>query len=543
MLNTLRKPAALFAILMIGFALRCYNLTFPSIGYHNMKENEYLSIAQEMMRTGDLFHAKIYYYDAFEAPSGDKGHTQSSIMPYQIMATWSLLGENLWGPRMVNVVFGVLALAALYGISILLFSDVRFALTSTFIAAILPISLFFSRYIMPDSPALFFMLLGSMFYVRYALRRKNYDLFIGSSVLSLALFYKPSFLIGAVPFLFLIPYREILKGGRKALLPAALALGPYAAAVSLAVWMQNSGFWELARIDPKRLLEVFNLSYWAKNGRTLWWFAYGENFTLAFSLMAAVGGAIALVRVRGVLNRYLIGWIFAAICYAVLYPDEIAQINYFQMPFVAFVSISSAYAIYWVSGIIKRAVKKDIALLLIFFLIGDSVYFVYNAMGRMNNTAFIGVDAAGETLRELTRQEERVFLLTHAQGYGIARYAHRYVGWASNLNDLKGKETKFSIRYLCVYPADFIRMMQSKDPAMYDYISRNYTVKEVGMTQEPHNVYYLILEKGEASDPKVFLESLSGQARVKTIYRISGNYVFFYVIRPSSQEPKASQAK
>lgn len=44
----MKKTLLLSAIILVGLLLRSINLNLPSIGYHNMKENESLSIAQEM---------------------------------------------------------------------------------------------------------------------------------------------------------------------------------------------------------------------------------------------------------------------------------------------------------------------------------------------------------------------------------------------------------------------------------------------------------------------------------------------------------------
>jgi hypothetical protein len=54
-----RKNAIVFllgAILFLGFILRSSNLNFPSIGYHDMKENEHLGIGQAIsLAAGFIF--------------------------------------------------------------------------------------------------------------------------------------------------------------------------------------------------------------------------------------------------------------------------------------------------------------------------------------------------------------------------------------------------------------------------------------------------------------------------------------------------------
>jgi hypothetical protein len=126
----------------------------------------------------------------------------------------------------------------------------------------------------------------------------------------------------------------------------------------------------------------------------------------------------------------------------------------------------------------------------------------------MHATVFLGQDVAGESLKEFTVPNERVFLLAHVQGNAIARYAQRYMGWPQTLEEFK-KET---------------------DAAYFQYIRNNYHLKELGMVNDQLN--YFILEKGQGSDIKKGLESLSGQLQTRAVYRILGRHFFLYTMRP-----------
>jgi hypothetical protein len=93
------------------------------------------------------------------------------------------------------------------------------------------------------------------------------------------------------------------------------------------------------------------------------------------------------------------------------------------------------------------------------------------------------------------------------------------------------------MRYLGFYPAEMAQEVKRKDPAFFEYIRNNYHVKEVGLSEEPRQVYYVILEKGKGSDEKDFLVSFSGAIQLRTIYKLFGRYVFFYSLRPAEQLP------
>jgi hypothetical protein len=55
----------------------------------------------------------------------------------------------------------------------------------------------------------------------------------------------------------------------------------------------------------------------------------------------------------------------------------------------------------------------------------------------------------------------------------------------------------------------------------------------LGYQEEPNRLVYFILEKGKGQDLNGFLQSFSGKKQLKTIYRLFGKYIFFYVLRPN----------
>jgi len=133
----------------------------------------------------------------------------------------------------------------------------------------------------------------------------------------------------------------------------------------------------------------------------------------------------------------------------------------------------------------------------------------------MHSTIFAGVDVAGESLRGFTNPDEHFFLLSYSQGYGITRYAQRYADWTYEIQEFKEKEKTLGIRYICVYPAEYILSLKNDRPELFRYIRDNYHVKEGGMIEEPRHLFYLILEKGKGAGREDFMESISGQIQLR----------------------------
>lgn len=523
-------------ILLLGFSLRSYHINFPSIGYHNMKENDLLSIAQEMDRTKDFITKRVYFLQGLEDEPMAKQFPQVSLIPYQILISWKLFRENLWGPRLLNIIFGVSSILVIYFIARLLFRNTILSLFCAFLFSIMPLAVFFSRNIQPESPGFFFMLLGNLFYLRYATSLKRYNLILGGVSFSIAWLYKFSFLIGLFPLVFCLPFKSFFRG-KKEFFKSLLALvSPYLIIVVAIVWLKHTGQWNWEQHVLKRVVfwKIFISDYWEKYGRTLWWYMKGENFTFIYIFLALLGILVTFFKRKDLLNRYITSWTLTIIPYCMIFSDFINQHNYYQMPFLPLICISSTYAVFFISETvsIKNIPKKYLPLFLMIIVVGVSAPFVYNSITRMYATVFYGMDTAGESLKEFTKPQERIFLLTHHQGQGIARYARRYVGWTENLDEFKEKEKKFSIRYICFYPAEFALALKANNSSLFDYIQNNYHVKEVGLTEEPSQLYYLILEKGKGSDPQNFLQSFSGQRQLRTIYRMFGRYIFVYTLRP-----------
>ena len=526
--HKLQNTLMLCAILLAGLALRLYNLDFPSIGYHNMQENGYMAIAHEMERTHDYVTKRVYFGDLLHA----KADPEPPLVSYQTIISWRIFGENLWGPRLFNVIFGVSAILIIYFISNLLFNDRRLALFASLSLAVMPLAVFFSRNLQPESPALFFMLLGSLFYLKFISTRKNYNLILGGLSFSAAWLYKFSFIIGILPFLFLLPLKSRKRGDRNLSLSGVLSLlAPYSVIAIAAFILLRSGQFSFDNFNARTLLDIFSPSYWKEYGKTIWFYMRYENFTPIFILLSILGIIMAFFKRKSLADRYIIGWTATAIPYLIFFSGPIAQNNYCQMPFLILVSVSTAYAASSISEAIKKIIKKDALVIVLIMIAASSGLFVRDSIMRMHSTVFAGVDVAGESLRGFTNPGERIFLLTHAQGNGIARYAQRYADWTYDLKDFKDKEKKFGIRYLCVYPAEFIRAMEKDDPGLFNYIKNNYHIKEAGLTDEPQYLFYVILEKGEGS--KNFTDTISGERYLKTIYRIAGRYIFFYVLRPA----------
>ncbi len=520
------------ATMLVGFGLRSYQLDFPSIGYHNMNENETLGIAQEMMRTNDFINRRVYFNNAFENDTTVRNATQVPLVAYQTIAAWKLFGENLQGPRQVNVLFGTASILLVYALAFLLFGTFEAALFSSFVFAILPLTVFFSRNLQAESPALFFMLLGTLAYVRFSVTFKKLLLFLGGVFFSIAFFYRVYFLIGLLPCLWVLgSCLRARENNDKAKIVVMFFL-PYALFSAVVAMMVGKGYLSLSDIiQTKAIFSIFTFAFWNSFGQTLWWYFVGENFTVVFAALTIVGVGASMLKSFGLVSRFISGGLVSLVVYGMLFSVALREQNYAQMPFAPLVSIASTLGVLFLTEIFEKFKVRNLKAVVMVVVILLAAPFVRLSLQRMQVTIFPGEDVAGSTLRELTKQEERVFLFTNAQGNGIARYARRYMGWPANLKDFQEKEAKFGIRYLCVYPFAYVELLSQNDPELFKYIQDHYRIKEVGFLGTSDQLYYLILEKGKGGNLLEALKTFSGPLQTRAIYRVAGRHLFFYSVR------------
>lgn len=526
----MKKLIPLAIIIAFGVALRAYNIDFPSIGYHNMNENEALSIADHMRRSGNLLERRAHFINPFEEDSAGSGSIQPPLTSYQILFAWNIFGENLWGGRVLNVFFGAVSIIFMYLIASYVCASVSAALFASFLMAIMPVAVFFSRNLQPESPAMCFMLLGVSLYLRFAARLKRYYLFAAGLCIALAFLYRINFAIAIIPCLCYI-WPVMFRGGRRErIFSWVVFLAPFFILSAIVWWLVRVNYLGLSELQNLRLFDVFSLSFWNAQGRSIWWYASVENFTATYTIGACAGIVIACLMRRSPARRFIIGWVIALLPYGMLFSQQLHQQSYSQLPFIPLVCMGSAYSVQFIAEGLKKAYARSLFIPIAILAVIISAPSVKLALHRAYMTIFPGEDVAGATLRDLTRHDERVFLLTNAQGFGIARYARRYMGWPRNLEDFKAKENSFNVRYICIYPVSYLELLSREQPQLFEYMQGHYHIREIGYLDGTDQLYYFILERGRGEDFKKALSSISGRQRLRAIYKIFNRLMYFYSI-------------
>lgn len=531
-----KRQILIFLILMMisGFYLRSYHMDFPVIGYHNMKENQYIPYTEFMYYAEewqDYFRTETYlagtqvhgYFTQYELP----------LISWMILPLWWLFGIKLWAARLVVILLTIGSIPLLYIVTKKITENECIALAASFLFTIMPISIFFGRNVQPEAPGLFFILFGTYFFLCWrekilqGTKEWKYFLLFSGSILIAILLKIPNG-IGIVPLLFFVPYQQLKKEKKQAIqyvlvFICIMALFPIWVKISQ-VLMPNAGtvgtasFTESFREVRDNLIRTLTQEYWQQHFPGIKSFVV-DNFTLWFFWLTVIGICLGAIKYKTMLGKFLCAEAVALIMYIFIFADKFRGHAYYQFVFLPLVCIASAYVVYVVAELVQKiaeaVIKKNVEErfrkilfygIFILVIIGTQDARV-DATARVFDTIYYGEDSAGEFINKNSAPEDRIFVDgVFAQSSGILWHAHRYGTdeIPANLSYVQELEQTLNFRWVVLYGPG-IGTIQSKGE-VWEYIQQNYVIRQVGLIPQENQFipYYVVLEKGGVFDLEMF---------------------------------------
>ncbi len=520
--------------LVFGIYLRTYHLDFPSIGYHNLKENEYLDQAVFFTERGNFLHKQAFAFFGFDETTGyHEEYGQMPLVPYMIFALWKIFGQSLWVARLLMIIFFMAAVITTYLLVKQLTKNEYLSLLSSVLMTIMPLGIYFGRNIQPEPPALFFSLLALYFYVKWLDESRSKDILYATLFFGIAGLFKYTFLIFVIPILFIFPYKEFyhtfLKDRAKALRDiayAAIGFIPFAFGVLVYEFLtivdpSKKGY----EIDPWRVLTS---QYWESRWPIVLSFLK-DNYTLWFVFIALAGLIFVVFKLKTRWGKFLVGYTLAIAPYILTISSKFAGHSYYQMPFLPLICILSAYAFFAAGSMLKQISRKDFVLYLPLLLIIFTIPSMQAANERVWGTVFYGQDFLGEYLKTRMLPEERFAALTHSQDLATCSYARHRCGFVGSLEEFKIKETVFKLRYMYIGVPHFNDILNNQDP-LWAYIRENYGIDIVGLMNINGKLTptHFILKRGSKFD----LNGIQGkQPQLAKVYDSKQGEVAYYYLQ------------
>jgi hypothetical protein len=523
----------LLVIILYALLLRLPQLDSPSIGYHNMKENEYISIAKNMLKSGDFFTREVDFLNSTNGSKDYGYHPQVPYVAYQIALGFKFFGNNsLWFPRLLNILYMLVAIIVLFAVTRILTGEFFYAIAAALLLAIFPVSVFFSRNLQPDTGAFLCMMAGQLYWLKFLDGYSRRRLAAAGCFLALAGAFKLSFLIGVMPLLLLVPYKEYFarKGRKQAAIDIAIFAVPFLIFAGYFLLMKQTGIHSAQ--DRVSLFRIFMPEYWTKYGfRIIRQYAIDENYGVFFFLMICVGIMLSWVRFRSdksLLARYVRGWSLALIPYCMVFNDFIWQHNYYQMPFMGLAALSVVYGLKPRADIPFKPVKaQELYLFVIFFLLlcGLAWSDVKGGIKRHFSYIIAGGDVVGGVLKKELSPGEKIAVFTWAQGYAPCVYAECKCATPSSLEQIKELERN-GLRFIVVTNSH----QEDIPDDIWNYLQAEYRVYlKVDTIKRGHEELVMAIFKKGGSfnaktcivhDPVVWTkqyQTMSGRMRYKII--------------------------
>ena len=553
--------------IVLGFYLRSYHMDYPPIGYHNMKENQYLPYTQFMYNADeflDYFRTETYW-----GGSREKGYfTQYElpILSWFILPGWKVFGIQLWFARLIVILFSLACIPLIYAITKQLTRHKHqkhqefLALTSSLLFAIMPLAVFFGRNVQPETPALTAILLYTLFFLqwreKYLSNKQHIKTFFFFSAFTLiAILFKVPNGIGLVPLLFFVPYKRLLKDKKTTIQLAAIFI---VILMLFPIWTTGSkkimpdaqtvgtaSFSDSFSEVKSNILYVFSGKYLQESKEPLKYFAK-DNYTWLFFWVAALGVCFAGVgwyhakkKEHEHTSLYILGSVVSMGVYILAFATKTKGHSYYQVPFLFFVCLASTYAfVYvgtWANSIVVKSKEKEIRIKHAeYVLLAIALILSYPSLKQsisvQFDTQFIGEDVAGNFIKENSKPDERVFLAgAGSQNVGMLWNAERYgtQDYLDNLTKIQELENALNFRWFFIYKDGMAFIQQHSD--VWEYVQKNYKIRQVGGLLNNNNfeVIYLILERGGTFKPEEFQSIPPVKAAT---YEFTSKNVDFYTI-------------
>ncbi len=519
-------PWVLLAVFMaFGFYLRIYHLDYPVIGYHNWKEAHYLTEAKNFAEEGFFKHGPfVPYWDLVEN-GGDADGVHADTFPIISIIVgflFKLFGEQVWIARLVGVLFNVASIPLFYLILKRLFKREDLALTASALFAFNPLLVFFSRQVQLDSPAMFLMLLGTLYFVRWVEDDKNKDLITGTVFLTLGIVSKYSFVVMALPFFGMFPWKRLLDWRPRlktfgicaaiaSLFPIWFVYVEYFLKSSIAVATGNVVGSTVSFFDIINFYTAFTPEFW----QTMKSFV-ADNFTTMGLLFALLGLVLMLLfrKHHHLGSKYALTSAGTGAFFFVILAYKLSGHSYHQFPYAPLIILLMAFFFVVIGKNIESLAKIKHSR---WIIIAIGIYLLWSpslaAMNRQFDTQFPGIDVAGKYIRGHSDVKDRFIHSSH-QSHGAVwedqREGFKMPGNVGQLQMMEGTGVKF----ILIYQWGF-KVLQEKE--LWDYMKSNYHLTQFGFVKQGDKIQpmWFLLKKGGTFDENK-LQELVGSKPVKT---------------------------
>ena len=184
-------------IIVLGLGLRLYHFSYPYVDHHSWRQTQTAMIARNFYRNGfNILKPEIDFLGGSKVVE-----LELQITPYLTAFLYLFFGIKDWVGRIIPIIFSLLSIVYLYNL-IKLYYNSKLALFVCFVYSILPLNVFFSRVLMPESGMLFFSIAALYHYSIYLKKGGKKEFLFSIFFISLSFLSKLPNLYLLLPLLF-----------------------------------------------------------------------------------------------------------------------------------------------------------------------------------------------------------------------------------------------------------------------------------------------------------------------------------------------------
>jgi len=465
----------LTVIICVAFGLRLYKINTPLADYHSWRQVDTAAVARNFVKEGiDLAHPR--YDDLSSIETGKENPQGYRFVEFPVYnAIFALLDKafpwlslEIWG-RLTTAFFSLIIIGVLYYLC-LKESNRLTAIAAALTYAVFPFYVFFSRVILPETPALAFSLLSIFFlYKGFEDKTKSFlnelEILLSALFFALGILTKPTTIFYGFTLVTIFYYRDrltLVKSWRFYVY-FLIALSPfllwrnYIKAYPEGVPANN---WLIGQVNTYQGLQ--NIFFRPAFFRWIFFERIGQNILGVYMVFYVILGTIAKVK-RFILQSLLI----SALLYLFIFQGGNVQHEYYQtliLPAIAVaiglgVNLTFEHAKIFINPIVLACVTIAIGGLSLFF----SYYKVkdfYNYPAELPQIAKI--------VKLLTKSEDKI--ITDRMGDTTLLYLTERKGSPALYRDLE-EFRKEGYKYFVTLNAQTIA--DTKQKKLYKIIFEN----------------------------------------------------------------------
>ena len=182
-------------IVALALAARLYNISAPLVGFHSWRQSDTMAVARN------------FYYNGYNIllPQVDWGGStpgyvemEFPIYQYVLSLIFAFTGVSEFIARLLSISFSLLTILVFHEV-VKRISGERTALWASLFMAILPLTIFMGRAIMPEALLMLSIISGVYFFLRWLDNERNADYFLSILFITLASLIKPPSLYMGLP--------------------------------------------------------------------------------------------------------------------------------------------------------------------------------------------------------------------------------------------------------------------------------------------------------------------------------------------------------